>query len=586
MQRARFRDPTLVVTALALLALPVLAWMQVRSLSDVSTMARDRLDRAARNAAAGVARDLEAELGRLIPWGSTSIARAASSSAPSHDVFVVDAPGAALRFREWSIDERVCRDRDWPGDLAAVRDAAARHFGTLPRPRAVTLASALDRVTPTHIVFGVPLAGGSASPRTLAPPCSTDEDAVLVIRVDLDWVRSSLLPMLVERHFGDAGSSEFNVAVVAREGPEVIAAIPASDVAWTRMAATDVSAPLFILRADEPGTPDAPGDDDRDDHDGPHDAEVAGAAAGRMIARKAPWTLVAQHRLGSLDAAVARVTRRNLVLALGVLLTLAAAVVAIAVSARRATRLSAQQLEFVAAVSHELRSPVTAIDLAAQNIEAGVVADGERLRKYGATIRVEARRLGATVERVLQFASINGGQSALSRVPVGVAALVERVVARARLQFRGAAIHVSCAIPDTASVIGDQASLESCVENLVANAVRHGGPASDVRIDARLDDTAGAPRVLLRVEDDGAGVAPGDRAHLFEPFFRGARAIERRLPGNGLGLYVVKHLVEAHGGTVQLDTARRSGAAFTLSLPLASPTAGSGAGQSAGEAGS
>jgi signal transduction histidine kinase len=122
---------------------------------------------------------------------------------------------------------------------------------------------------------------------------------------------------------------------------------------------------------------------------------------------------------------------------------------------------------------HELRSPVTAIDLAAQNIEAGVVADAERLRKYGATIRVEARRLGATVERVLQFASINGGQSALSRVPVGVAALVDRVVARARLQFRGAAIHLSCAIPDTASVMGDQASLESCVENLVANAVRH-----------------------------------------------------------------------------------------------------------------
>jgi hypothetical protein len=162
-------------------------------------------------------------------------------SAPSHDVFVVDAPSAALRFREWSIDEHVCRDRDWPGDLAEVRDAAARHFGTLPRPRAVALASALDRVTPTHIVFGVPLAGGSASPRTLAPPCPADEDAMLLVRVDLAWVRSSLLPMLVERHFGDAGSSEFNVAVVARDGSEVIVAIPPSDVAWTRAAAPDAA---------------------------------------------------------------------------------------------------------------------------------------------------------------------------------------------------------------------------------------------------------------------------------------------------------------------------------------------------------
>jgi signal transduction histidine kinase len=74
--------------------------------------------------------------------------------------------------------------------------------------------------------------------------------------------------------------------------------------------------------------------------------------------------------------------------------------------------------------------------------------------------------------------------------------------------------------------------------------------------------------VWVRVEDDGPGIAPEDRAHLFEPFRRGTHAIERRIPGNGLGLYVVKHLVEAHGGRVEVDAARRSGASFTLWLPM------------------
>jgi signal transduction histidine kinase len=570
----RFRDLTTVLTALVLLALPTLAWLQARWLEDVSTMARERLDRAAQNAAAGVARDLEFELGRTMPWGSApnTLDSPATSRGPvASDIFIVDAPGerlGQLRIREWIRSAHACAERAWPADLDSLRPIAERHYAARPRPRVVELAAGLDRVTSTHIIYGVPTAGGFESPPTFVPPCQTEPDAVLLVRVDLRAVRTSLLPMLIERHFGTAQTSEFNVVVVERDHPEtVVAAGPGAFDPAQPAADPDVSAPLFVLRADQPGARDSR-DPDGADGRGERRRDRTDQAGERWRAvDKAPWMLVARHRRGSLEAAVGRVYAWNLALAIGVLLLLACAVAAMAVSARRATRLSRQQVEFVAGVSHELRSPVAAIDLAAQNLGAGVVTDPARLRKYGEIIRTETRRLGATVERVLQFASINGGQLSLSREPVPVAALIDAVVARSRAEWPGASIEVSRGLPEDATVTGDRVSLESCLENLVSNAAKYAGPSAQVRVQTGADGGGKAPRVWVRVEDDGPGIAPEDRAHLFEPFHRGTQALERRIPGNGLGLYVVKHLVEAHLGSVEVDTARRSGAAFTLWLP-------------------
>ena len=122
------------------------------------------------------------------------------------------------------------------------------------------------------------------------------------------------------------------------------------------------------------------------------------------------WDLRVQHRAGSLDAAVAAARRRNLSLSGGVLALLGVAVALIAVSARRAQSLARQQLEFVAAVSHELRTPVAVINSAAGNLADGVVGDPARVKRYGATIQTEARRLGETVERVLQLAGLGSGR--------------------------------------------------------------------------------------------------------------------------------------------------------------------------------
>ena len=127
------------------------------------------------------------------------------------------------------------------------------------------------------------------------------------------------------------------------------------------------------------------------------------------------WRVAATHRAGSLEAAVAAVRKRNLMLSSSILLLLTTAIGLIVVSARRAQTLARQQMEFVAAVSHELRTPVSVIGTAASNLADGVVADPARVRKYGETIQGESRRLAETVERVLQLAGIAAGSAAASR---------------------------------------------------------------------------------------------------------------------------------------------------------------------------
>ncbi len=160
----------------------------------------------------------------------------------------------------------------------------------------------------------------------------------------------------------------------------------------------------------------------------------------------AHWRLVAQHRAGSLEAAVAATRRRSLALSSGVLGLLAVAIGLIVVSARRAARLAHQQVEFVAAVSHELRTPVSVIGAAAGNLADGIVADPARVKTYGHTIQAEARRLAETVERVLQLAGIMAGRSMPPDTLVPEA-LVDEAIAACRYEIDAAGTQVEVDVP-------------------------------------------------------------------------------------------------------------------------------------------
>jgi signal transduction histidine kinase len=286
------------------------------------------------------------------------------------------------------------------------------------------------------------------------------------------------------------------------------------------------------------------------------------------------WQLVLQHASGSLDAAVNQARARNLWLSFGLLAVLAAGMVLIVTNAQRSERLATQQIDFVATVSHELRTPLAVIRSAAQNLSAGVVDDPARAKQYGALIDAEGRRLTEMVEQVLDYAGMGGrvrDDAArpvdLGRVAADVVESCAPIATEARVRIE---IDVAAGLP---AVSGDAQALRSAIQNLVTNALKYGADGGWVGVDVRAGRAGARPAVVVTVRDRGLGVDPRDRRHVFEPFYRGRRAIDAQVRGNGLGLSLVKRVADAHGGRVALEAGPGAGAVFTLSVPIARATA-------------
>jgi signal transduction histidine kinase len=511
-----------------------------------------------------------------------------------------------LRLRRWSQDRRLFEPASWDQQLEAARPVLAQYFESMHlfgsptngrfRREGTLALSIADDYTLLSPVTLVELTDDDRSPPRIGIV------GFLLIRLDPAYVRDTLLPTLTSRHFqGEDGSSGYRVAVVDRDDQKSVIWESEPGAAGAIGAKPDVEQAFMSPRPDQmffiartgglggvdrrtapqpPPPPPAPLPDERIvvsvmQNRGAESRTTIerGRGAGAFDGR---WRVLASHRAGSLEAAVAAVRTRNLILSSGILLLLTTSIGLIVVSARRAQTLARQQMEFVAAVSHELRTPVSVIGTAAGNLADGVVSDPARVRKYGQTIQGEARRLGETVERVLQLAGIAAGRAAASRVRIAAEDLVQASLAacRTEIEAAGASVEVRVA-EDAPPVEGDAAALRSALQNLISNAVKYGGDARWLRVSATAVPGGaarpGAPgEVAFVVEDRGPGVSAEDRAHIFEPFYRGRDAIARQIQGSGLGLNLVSRIADAHGGRVTLTSEPGKGSAFALILP-ASP---------------
>jgi len=219
--------------------------------------------------------------------------------------------------------------------------------------------------------------------------------------------------------------------------------------------------------------------------------------------------------------------------------------------------------DFVANVSHELKTPLTSILGYAETLLDGGLDDADRRRGFVETIRDQASRLQAITEDLLVLAELERPDAALALGPVDLAQLARAVTAALAPRAHKAGLTLDCATPEREVVVlGERVRLEQMLFNLVDNALKyteHGG----VKVRVAVDGAA----ATLEVEDTGPGVPEEARARIFERFYRVDAARSREIPGTGLGLSIVKHITELHHGKVEFTNLPGGGALFTVRLP-------------------
>ena len=404
------------------------------------------------------------------------------------------------------------------------------------------------------------------------PSADPPSGSFLLVRFDLQMIANEMFPAMTRRHFDDPRGRHYALAVEDAGDPRRIVFVSDPEVPPASFGAGDLRLDMFRLRAFDELRSLWTGHEPRASR-----WKVAGPppSRSRMMEDHRPgehrrdgvWRLVIKHRNGSLEDAVGHIRMHNLAISSGILVLLAVTMGMMVVATQRAQRLARQQIEFVAGVTHELNTPLTAIRSAGQNLAAGVVAEPAQVKRYGNLIESEGRRLSDMVGQALELAGIQSGRRIYHPRPVEVEEIVAGALQDCRWLLQEKQIEVEKEVArDLPAILVDAAAVRRAVQNLIENAVKYGGRAGWLSVRARRASSGG---VEITVEDRGPGIRREDLPHLFEPFFRGRDAAAGGVPGSGLGLSLVRHIAEAHGGRITVASEEGKGSSFTLQLPAA-----------------
>ncbi|GAB3350887.1 sensor histidine kinase [Amycolatopsis echigonensis] len=233
-----------------------------------------------------------------------------------------------------------------------------------------------------------------------------------------------------------------------------------------------------------------------------------------------------------------------------------------AVDHSEAIRLEAVRRDFVANVSHELKTPVGAIALLTEAV-LDAAEDVEEVRRFGGKILRESTRLGQLVTELIALSRLQGAERLPDLNVVEVDAVVREALGRTTLSAESADITITTDTPSGLLIEGDRTLLVTALSNLLENAVAYSSAGSPVSISRRLADGM----VEIAVTDRGIGIAEDEQQRVFERFYRADKARSRATGGTGLGLAIVKHVAANHGGSVGLWSRPGTGSTFTLRIP-------------------
>ncbi|MBI2840002.1 MAG: hypothetical protein HYX75_16940 [Acidobacteria bacterium] len=589
MRRTRtYRPKTLWIIAGLVGLLVILAILQYTWLKKLSEDERQRLQASAEVSAAHFGEDFEREMARPLTFFLPN------PTAPDED------PVQALieKYRRWRSEARyptliggayvVERTRE---NTLVVRRVEGEGLSEGHRPWPRGLEAHREAIGQGEVIFAllgdlpgflVPLA-----PFPFMPPAGDTLPTVrgyAVIELNIEFISKSFIPELVDRYFGIAKGLDLDVTILNGAHPQEV-------VYTTSQLPRDGPPPpkvterlLFSLRnIPELGERDEgrPGSVGFPYGQGPPSPPNLPAFA-RLFPPLFPlpsaqlageWRIVVTHPDGSLEEAVRRMHVRQLAIGLSVLLLLGVSGVLVIVSGHRAQILARQQMEFVAGVSHELCTPLTAIRSAGQNLADGIISDPQTVKSYGSLVEREGRRLSEMLTGVMAFAGIASGQRVYTRKCVSVSAVIDEVLADCKraLDERGFTVETQI---EEVEVDADPSALRRALQNLIDNAIKYAGSERWIGVGAKKLLGEGGSEIVITVTDRGIGIPKKDLPHIYDPFYRSEAVAAGGTPGSGLGLNVVRHIIEGHGGRIVVESTPGRGTSFALHLPESTTAAG------------
>lgn len=232
---------------------------------------------------------------------------------------------------------------------------------------------------------------------------------------------------------------------------------------------------------------------------------------------------------------------------------------------RAARRLSELRTGFVSTVSHELRTPIASVRMLAELLEQGRVEAEERQEVHGALAR-EAKRLGDTVDRLLGFSRMAAGRYVIQRREASIVDAVASSIDTFEERHPDLP-RVDRALPVRLVGSVDAGQLQLAVDNLLGNALKYAPRGTPYRVTVREEDGS----VVIEVADHGPGIPRRDRKRVFNPFERGDDRLSSAVDGSGIGLSLVRHVAQAHGGAAEVDTQPGGGARVRIRFPRKAP---------------
>lgn len=261
--------------------------------------------------------------------------------------------------------------------------------------------------------------------------------------------------------------------------------------------------------------------------------------------------------------------RRQVMMFMGAFAVLVAVIVAGCVLTwrlmRRETEIARLKSDFVANVSHDLKTPLSVIRMFGETLEMGRVPDEGRRQEYYRVITRESERLSRLIDNVLDFSRIESGRRRYDVAPTAVEPLVREALDAFAypLEQQGFKVDVHVA-PELPDVPLDADAVSQALANLIDNAIKYSAGERALTVEARRE----GERLALSVADRGIGIAAAEHGRIFEKFYRVGSSDTQGRRGSGVGLALVRHVAEAHGGTVTVESTPGEGSRFTLWLPL------------------